>query len=293
MIIDWPTDVVSDIARRQSVIVLGAGISCNSQNAAGERPKAWAEFLNAATANVPGTQVQRAEILRLVKNRDYLTACQVIRDRMGSAAFHSFAEQEFLTPAYRAAIIHDRISELDSRIVATPNFDTIYENRINHLQGNSVVVKHYYDNDVAESIRGTKRIVLKIHGTINKPNQMIFTRDDYTKARHKYSGFYAILSALIVTQTLVFLGCGLDDPDIKLLLEDYAFRHEYSKPHYFVLPHGKIHHSIAPALEKSLNIKILTYPVSAGNHGQLLTAVEELRDAVSAERASLLLTQNW
>lgn len=122
---------------------------------------------------------------------------------------------------------------------------------------------------------------------------MIFTRDDYSKARNTHPGFYAILGALAITHTFLFLGCGLNDPDIRLLLEDYAFKHEFSRPHYFVLPVRQIPPSIQTAIETSLNIKVLTYPTPGGSHSQLVTAIEELRDSVLAERTRLSASSNW
>lgn len=125
MVIPWPNDVISDIARRRSVLVLGAGISANSVNASGIRPKTWANFLNLAVAQVTGTKARQNAILRLIRDGDYLTACQVIRDALGPTAFYQLAIQEFLAPGFPAADIHNRIIDLDSRLVATPNFDTI------------------------------------------------------------------------------------------------------------------------------------------------------------------------
>ena len=289
----WPDSLVSDIARRRSVLFLGAGISCNSVNAAGDRPKLWAAFLEAAIGQVPGSQAKKNAIKALVRKADYLNACQVIRDSMGRAQFNQLAEDEFLTPGFQAADIHDLIIEIDSRIVATPNFDTIFDNRINHLQHNTVPVKKYYDNDVAERVRSSARLVLKVHGSIETPNRMIFTRDDYTTARHRFASFYHILEALAVTHTFLFLGCGLEDPDIRLLLEDYAFRHEYSKPHFFVLPQGKVHRDVIPSLRQSLNIEFLTYSVPAGSHQKLNDGLVDLRDRVLAERNNLAVTQDW
>lgn len=293
MIIDWPQDLVSDVARRRCVLVLGSGISSNSTNASGARPKTWAAFLNHATTFIGAPAAHKKEINKLIRNNEFLTACQVIRDLMGKTAFYQLTEQEYLIPRFQYAEIHDRIIELDSRIVATPNFDTIFENRINSVQHSSVAVKNYYDNDVAEAIRSTKRMVLKIHGTINSPNRMIFTRDDYTKARHENAAFYSILDALAVTHTFLFLGCGLDDPDIKLILEDYGFKHEHSRPHYFVLPSSKLHAIVKPAVEKSLNVSCLSYPAPRGDHSKLKASIQELRDLVNAERLEISTKQSW
>lgn len=292
MVIDWPYDLTTDVARRKCVLVLGAGISANSRNKHGDSPKTWHSFLLQASVSLTDAKTARS-IRKMLKAGDLLTACQIIRDRMGASSFHTYAQAEFLSPGFQHAPIHDRIIDLDSRIVATPNFDTIYENRVNAIQYNTVAVKNYYDNDIAECIRGTKRIVLKIHGTIHTPNRMIFTREDYARARNQHSRFYEILNALAVTHTFLFLGCGLEDPDIRLLLEDYGFRHEYSRPHYFVIPSAKVDQVAKQSIEKVLNVKFLEYPIKKGDHSKLLEAIAELRDNVNQERDQLATSQNW
>lgn len=46
--ITWPDELVSDIARRRSVLFLGAGISMNSVGNGGVRPKNWNDLLTEA-----------------------------------------------------------------------------------------------------------------------------------------------------------------------------------------------------------------------------------------------------
>ena len=125
---------------------------------------------------------------------------------------------------------------MDSRIVITPNFDHIYDDHAGTQTGGTISVKSYYDDDVAEVIRRGDRLILKMHGTISTPNNLIFSRNDYAKARIEHAHFYKILEALAITHTFLFLGAGINDPDIRLLLEDYAFRFRYSRKHYFILP---------------------------------------------------------
>ncbi|MBE3040893.1 MAG: SIR2 family protein [Chloroflexi bacterium] len=291
MKVDWPDELVAAIARRRSVLFLGAGISHQATNTTGQHPPMWAEFLEKATAKVQGPEVLRKEITRLIRRRDFLTACEVIKGKLG-ATFEAVLSQEFLTPAFQAADIHTSITKLDSRIVATPNYDKIYETHINHLQSNSVVTKNYYDPGIAASMPSPSRLVLKVHGTIDNPQQMIFTRSEYAEARHKYRSFYAILEALAVTHTFLFLGCGLDDPDIRLVLEDHAFLHQYSAPHYFVLPKNSVHKCIRPAIEHSLNVSILTYD-SAGQHALLKDSIDDLVLLVNEKRIELIDSANW
>jgi hypothetical protein len=95
-----------------------------------------------------------------------------------------------------------------------------------------------------------------------------------------------------VTHTFLFVGCGLHDPDIQLLLEDYAFKYENGVPHYFVLSRGHLKPSVQQAVEKSMNIRILSYDPSGG-HAKLKDAIDELVVLVNQERQQLQSTADW
>lgn len=211
---------------------------------------------------------------------------------LGTDAFNSILIEEYLNPGYQHAPIHESIFKLDSRIVATPNFDKIYETYANHKTGSSVRVKHQYDTDIAEAVRRSDRLVLKIHGTIDTPNQMIFTRAEYAQARTLYKSFYDVLEALALTHTFVFLGCGTNDPDIRILLEDTFFRHAHARPHMFVLPAKSLHADIIRIIEGTMNVKILPYD-STGGHAALKTSIDDLVRSVELERAKLQESANW
>jgi hypothetical protein len=288
--ITWPPTLVTEIARRRSVIFLGAGVSMQCTNHAGQHPKNWHDLLLAAVASVPGANARKTEIRKLIKSGDYLTACEVIRDRMGIHAFHAFLIQELLTPNFQPAPIHDTIIQLGSRIFATPNFDKLLENKASALPGAPVRIKNYYDSDVAAVAKGSMTVILKVHGTIDSPDKMIFTRADYTKARNDHWAFYTVLEALSMTHAFLFIGCGLNDPDIKLMLEDHAFIHKWAEPHYFVMPRKTFPSSVVPAIERNLNIKIIEYP---GGHGQLKPELDALVAAVTAERANMQIHASW
>jgi hypothetical protein len=145
--------------------------------------------------------------------------------------------------------------------------------------------------DIAESIRGTDRMILKVHGTIDSPERMIFTRKEYAEAREKYRSFYSVLESLALTHTFIFLGCGVNDPDIRLLLEDSFFRNHSARAHIFVLPAG-LHSDVKTVLQDSMNLAILTYK-SANNHKELVDSLQELVGLVENERENVKMTGNW
>ena len=287
--IAWPPELVSDLARRRSVLFLGAGISRNSTNASGRSPRTWVEFLKHAAAKLPSVP---RHVKKMLAEGDLLTTCEVLKNNLGRDSFNSTLIDEYLAPGYQPSAIHDTLFKLDARIVATPNFDKIYESHANHKAGGSVRVKHQYDTDIAEAVRRNDRLVLKVHGSIDTPDRMIFTRAEYAEARSRYRGFYAVLEALALTHTFLFLGCGINDPDVRLLLEDMFFRYPNARPHIFVLPNNALHADLVAIVQSTMNVRILTYN-PAGGHSQLLTGLDDLLLRVETEREELRRSMNW
>lgn len=289
--INWPDDLVRDIAARRSVLFLGAGVSRNAQNAAGVHPKEWKEYLRHLASRVTNVQHQ-AEILQCISDADLLTACELARRYLSPPVFKTELLLEYSGNGYRPAQIHDDLSRVDSRLVMTTNFDKLYENRANQLQDNTVIVKNYYDRDVADVFRRQDRVVLKVHGTIDLADQTIFTRSQYAQARRDHAYFYQLLRGLFVTHTFVFLGASMRDPDMQLLLEDHAYRFEGSRPHYMVMPDDSARAGTLNVLEETMNLKALVYD-PANNHKALADSVAALIPRVEAARADIAATGDW
>lgn len=292
--IDWPQVLVDDVARRKCVIFLGAGVSKNSKNNQGRIPKNWLEFLSSAIEQLPNGS-DKSLSKRLVKQRDYLTACEVIKNTMGVEEFVNHVEAEYLTPAYKSAEIHELIFKLDSRIVLTPNFDKIYETYAGNVSEGTVKIKNYYADDVASVIRGKKtdRTIIKIHGTIDEPNRLIFSRKDYVSARSVNRDFYSLLDSLIMTHTFLFIGCGLDDPDMKLLLEDYAHKFRFSRSHYFIARKKAIDPQVIKIVENTMKLKVLEYSGTGADHNKLIESLRQLVSVADTCRSELTESQDW
>jgi hypothetical protein len=288
--IPWPDDLVADIARRRSVLVLGAGISMNALGEGGKCPKSWGQLLEEGASKLD-PKPQKV-VRRLMRQRDYLTACEIIKSELGKDEYESFLTQEFLEPKFAPTPVHDVLFKLDCRVVATPNIDKIYESHANHLAKGSIKIKHYYDDDVADAVRRSNRVVLKIHGTIDTPAKMIFTRREYASARSEYAEFYSILDALVITHTFFFLGCGVNDPDIRLVLENYAFRFRHSRRHYMTLSKESLSHQEFDALEDSLNLRFLPYSAKNG-HKELIDSIDNLLQLVETKRGTIAASLDW
>jgi len=185
-VIEWPEQLIKDIARRRAIIMLGSGISKNSVGQHGAKPPTWREFLSAALAQVP--QPRPRHIASALKYGDLLSACEWIKNRMDEA-WNPFLTATFLTPAYKPNRFHELIFALDVAIYITPNFDKIFDNYVTDKTHGTTIIKTYYDEDVQQLIRSGARIILKVHGTIDAPDRMIFGSAKYADARVRYGGF--------------------------------------------------------------------------------------------------------
>lgn len=286
--INWPESLIEDIARRKCVLVLGSGVSKNSTNASGQRPKDWNEFLMSASSNIVG----KSEIRKQIKSGDYLTACELIKKELGRDEYNTLVRTEFLTPAFKPAKIHEHIFNLDSRIVITPNFDKIYDTYANTVSDGNIVVKKYTESDIADSIRRPEPLIIKIHGSVESPDDLIFTRKDYSVARTKYRDFYHLIDALSVTHTFIFIGCGTNDPDIRLILEDYSFRFPKNKNHYIVMSKNAVHVKVREIISDTMSLKPLLYD-SKDHHILLTNSLEKLVNEVDLKREDLANTRKW
>lgn len=289
--INWPEEMIKDIAARRSVLFLGAGVSKNAENARGEHPKDWKEYLTHLASRVSDS-VRREEILACIADNDLLTACELARKYLRPHVFKTELLAEFSDKGFLPAPIHDDLSRIDSRFVLTTNFDKLYENRANQIQENTVRVKNYYDSDVADVFRRSQRVVLKVHGTIDSPDDTIFTRSQYAIARRDHAHFYQLLRGLFITHTFIFLGASLRDPDIQLLLEDHAYRFVGARPHFIVMPNDSARSGTLDVIEETMNLQALLYdPVD--NHKELALSVAALVPLVEAAREQMALLTDW
>lgn len=287
--IDWPLHLIDAIARRRVVVMVGSGVSRNSTNDNGERPLSWEGFLRARAQELGDPQ----DLIRLIEEKDYLTACELIKRRLGAGVFVQKVQRDYQQAAFRAADIHKYIYELDASIVASPNFDNIYETYASTVSAGSVVVKDHTSSDIGSYLHGGNvRLILKTHGSANNPDHVIFTRFDYAEARTKHTLFYAVLKSLALTHTFLFLGCGVDDPDIRMLFEDIRFAHGRLPDHYMTTASGSVPDEVLTVVTEMMRVSFLRYSPD-NNHAELTSSLLDLVERVEDARNQLRATGKW
>jgi hypothetical protein len=253
----------------------------------GGSPPTWREFLNEALAKVPP---KSRHISSALNGGDYLSACEWIKNRMDEE-WNPFLISRFLTPAYKPNKMHQLIFDLDTTVYVTPNFDKIFDTYVSERTDGTTIVKTYYDDDVQQLIRNGTRLILKVHGTIDAPDRMIFGRGSYAEARVKYAAFYHLVDALLLTNTFLIMGCGLNDPDFQLLFENFSYRFPTASPHYMTYA-DSAHNEFEELVRETRKLKFLKYS-KARDHHELLESLESLVQNVEKERQQMGASQTW
>lgn len=281
--IDWPDTLVREIVKERCIFFLGAGVSANAKDDRGRSPPGWEEFLKLACALVTDP-TKRGAIEALVAERRFLVALQAIKDNADRARYHDFLNQSFNVP-YEPGRLHEVIYDLDAKVVITTNFDKIYEGYCQRYRpgGRSLhKVIDYNSNALADELRDDTRLLIRAHGSINNVRGMIFTRAEYHAAKRNHTTFYEVMKALFLTNTLVFVGCSLDDPDLLLLLEDVHILGQHEKPHYAVIRSGQANVFVAKDWRETYNIQVLEY---GPDYEDLIPNMETLLEDVQGQRA--------
>lgn len=287
--IDWPDSLVRDLARRRVVIILGSGVSRQSTNAAGLRPPTWKAFLQDACNACPGG-VSPA-IVSAIKSNDLLHACEWLKKSFDEN-WNGYLRRTFSEPGFEPSDTHRAILSLDSRVVFSLNFDTIYERCAQNLKAGAHIIRQYYDRGSSEFLRGDGRFIVKVHGSIDAPEKLIFTQKDYAEAQVKHSAFYRSFDAGLLSNTFLFIGTGHSDPDVNLVLENQAFSFPTNYPHYIIRAQGDPD-ELKLSLRNNRNLKTIEYDPIDDGHSGLLTIIEDLAIKVEEARSDLTINYNW
>lgn len=109
--------------------------------------------------------------------------------------------------------VHKKLLELNPSSFITTNFDDLLEKAsVQYCQSFKTIA---CDSEVP-CINGDK-FILKVHGDIQHKN-IVFKEEDYLNYSENFKLLETLLKSIFSTNTVVFIGYGLNDYNIKLIL---------------------------------------------------------------------------
>ncbi len=142
-------------------------------------------------------------------------------------AYYSLIEELLTTNNLSPNEVHKELLNFNPSSFITTNFDDLIEEAaIQYCQSFKVVAC----DDEVSSINGD-RYVLKLHGDLMHKN-IVFKEEDYLNYSENFKLTETLLKSIFATNTVVFIGYGLNDYNIKLILNwaKMLLKDHFNKP---------------------------------------------------------------
>ncbi len=247
----------------------------------------WGQSLKLMASLIPHVQSDtRAQIEALIGSSRFDAAANLLFEAAGRSAFSDTLRQVFdparATPEeverLPAALLPKAFPEGP---VLTLNFDCLLENFVyrgsDHEFGDRVIRGPVqFTQDRQDLVRGGVKTLLKIHGCVTRPSEVVFTSDQYDRFYHKdnNSPNAAFLALLFQAHPVLFLGCSLTNDRLMQLLTEIARTNDL--PHFALLPRPEDDRRLAEDGQRLANVGIRPIWYPTGQHQWVLHVLEAL-----------------
>ncbi|MFO1007120.1 MAG: SIR2 family protein [Planctomycetaceae bacterium] len=283
--INWPASLTAEIAERRCIIVLGAGASagCVSELDRNTRPPNWPTLLRNASTRLNSAE-DYAIVDSLINAEHYLDAAELVVANANPADYAEFLREVFVEPRFSHSEIHEEVYRLDAKIVVTTNYDDIYETYCKSGKGASAYnVCRYYETHAINDVRSRLRVIMKVHGCMSNPQRTVLSRTQYHVCKRDFPSYFNLLDSLFVTNTLLFIGCSLNDPDFQLMLEGTNIKCPSEHPHYAVVEKGRPQ-ALIDSMRVVHNVHCLEF--AEMQYDEVVIGLRELNDKVAEWRST-------
>lgn len=271
-----PEELLNLFKTKRASLFIGAGLSKSVG-----LPD-WLGLLNELIARVEKIVPNSAEYVKecrtIAEAGNFLPLAQDLRDRLGTDEFNKYIRERFVDQRPEPNDIFKIVVELPYNYIITTNYDYLIEDAYAFVNRKSAK-KYTYSQPqaMADNIWNGYKFILKAHGDADEPGKIILTDKDYRNIINAEIGYKSILQVLFTTNSILFLGSSLTDPELNLLLGflKHAY-HDGGPKHYALVDETKISPIIAERWRKDYGIHLITYNPDE-NHKQVLEFLKLLK----------------
>jgi hypothetical protein len=254
---------------------------------AGNRIRDWENFLRHAASRID-VDADRSLIDRLINEKEYLMACEILKESHDPNIWADLIYNEF-SQVGKPSELHKAIVKLDQKIILTTNFDKLLESTWPEISSSSThhpQVLSSISSDTFKIYKEDRNFIIKLHGTIDDPEGMVFAKADYAKKAFSNWVYNEFVESLLITHTFMFIGFSMTDPAISLLVENYAQKYPTARPHY-IFQSGKIEPRLSEVAKRLRKLYIISYD-NANHHAELPPLIDKLAEQGRTRRKEIL-----
>lgn len=198
----FPKPLLEDILHYNCIPFIGAGFSCNANFPNGLNVKQWTDLGKAF-----------ADDLLNYTFSSPIDAITTYEQEYSRAKMVEKMKKELLIVEGKPGDAHLNFAKLYFDKIVTTNFDLLLEASYNAIARPTKVVVD--ESQLSIACNNKEVEILKIHGDVNHPIQMVATEEDYDGFLINKPLMSTYLCNLLVTRTPIFIGYSLDDTDFR------------------------------------------------------------------------------
>lgn len=167
-------------------------------------------------------ETEQSALTKFFRDEGALDCAQLFRQTVGEANYREFLQDQFdihRHPFVQTTPSHEALVALQLPLIFTTNYDELIES--SHAEA-GVPLRVSADDDEfkARLAERPDRHLVKLHGSIDRPDTIVLTRDDYSRARSARREMLAHLRHDLARASFLFVGFSLSDPNFNLLHDD-------------------------------------------------------------------------
>ena len=220
------------------------------------------------------------ELLEYIENgENYLDIADTCVSSMGSARYRDIMEEVFdknfsendIPESYRC------LMDLSPKTIITTNYDRIPDIA---GKGRYRIITNKNASEGARLLSTDKNIVFKIHGDITDQSSIVLTTSEYQELINNNTKTNLLLSSLLSTKVLIFVGFSLSDPHIDAVLDNIkSINNGISISHYVLL--NETSKFKISSFERKYGIKIISYDPTNSSHPEVVSFLRALNHETS------------
>jgi hypothetical protein len=198
----FPRPLLDDLVAGRWLPVLGAGMSMNAKFPPGAKMPLWPDLGTALAGEMASYSSAGA-----------LDSISAYQHEYGRAKLIERLTQLLLIKEAEPGETHRAFCSIPFDIVCTTNFDFLLERQYDAIPRYVYPVIDEEQLSINGAHAGT--LLLKLHGDLRHPSRLVVTEEDYDGFLSRYPLIATYLANLLITNTAVFIGYSLDDPDFR------------------------------------------------------------------------------
>ncbi len=225
------SDLCDFVAQGNLICFTGSGVSKDLQLINGQNAPNWFELINRIMNKIESKKEddiatwKNINLIRTMIDPKSPGECFIeaasILNKIDPDLFLSELEQSANLKENSYSKKHELLLKLNPVGILTYNYDLGHENAISSCNENWNVILPSDEERIIEILKNkfSQQFLFKMHGTVNKRESMVLTRESYRDLFVRYPYYKAFLQQIFTNYHLLIVGFGMSDPDFETMMQ--------------------------------------------------------------------------